>query len=578
MAAPAAVPAVGDTAPAPPDRRFDRLTRVVDATERNWPWALGGLLLLSGGLIMYMGRGLTFFYDDWNFVTEDFGGGWHSLMKAHVGNISVFPIAVYKVLFHLVGLNHYAVFRLVVVVLHLISGALIYVLASRRIQRAPALLATALILFLGTAWEDLIWGFQIGYMLSIAGGLASLVLLERRKRLSDVGATACLVVSAGSSSLGIAFMAGVAVELLWRREDRKRIWIVVVPAALYVLWYLGYGESQVTENSLIAAPGFFADLIAAAFGALIGRGLEWGRPLAVAGGLGLFVCLIRPRPVSARLAGLLATGIVLWGITAAARSTISSSEASRYTYLGAVVIVLVAVELLRGVTLSSRVIGIATVVIAFAALTGLTALHTGADGRRENAEVLTAELGALELAAAHAPLTYQPDPQRAPQIMAGPYLHTVRAIHSSPADTPARIAAAGPTARAAADSVLIALDAPSLQPLGTTKPSPLAPAPAVTAITGGAQVRHSSCILLVPTAPSMTAALMLPVGGVVIRNEGSAPASLALRRFGDRFVPISSQAMPHGAGVLSLSPDGTRNLWQLQVGSSSQLAVCGVKS
>lgn len=556
----------------------DRLSRAVASIERHWPWALGVLLLLSGALIMYMGRGLTFFYDDWNFVTEDFGGGFHSLMKAHVGNISVFPIAVYKVLFHLVGLNHYAVFRLVVVALHLISGALVYVLASRRIARAPALLAAALILFLGAAWEDLIWGFQIGYMLSIAGGLASLVLLERREQLSDLGASACLIVSAGSSSLGIAFMAGIAVELLWRREDRRRIWVVIVPAALYALWYLGYGESQVSGNSLIAAPGFFMDLVAAAFGALIGRGLEWGRPLAVAGVLGLFLCLIRPRPVSARLAGLLATGIVLWAITAAARSTISGPEASRYVYLGAVVIVLVAVELLRGATIPARAVVVAAAFVLLAVLTGLTVLHAGADGRRENAEVLTAELGALELVATHVPPTYQPDPQGAPQITAGPYLHTVHAMGSTPADTPAEITAADQAARAAADGVLLTVDAPALRPLGATRPSPLAPAPVVTAATGATQSPQGSCIRLMPAgAPSLTAALTLPAGGVVIRNEGSAPASLALKRFGEGFAPLAGAVRPHTSVKLMLARDAAPEPWHLQVvSSSSELVICGV--
>ncbi len=114
-----------------------RLERAIGAVERNAAWALAGLMLLSGALLLYMGRGLSFFYDDWDFVIHDYGGGLHSLLLAHVGNISVFPVAVYKVLFHLVGLNHYAVFRLVVIVLHLICGALVYVLAARRMRACP---------------------------------------------------------------------------------------------------------------------------------------------------------------------------------------------------------------------------------------------------------------------------------------------------------------------------------------------------------------------------------------------------------------------------------------------------------
>lgn len=564
--------------PAPEPR--DPLNRAVALVERHWPWALGMMLLLSGALIMYLGRGLTFFGDDWTFVSEDFGGGFHSLMKAHGGNISVLPIGIYKVLFHLVGLNHYAIFRLDVVVLHLICGALVYVLASRRIDRAPALLASALILFLGTAWEDLLWGFQVGYMLSIAGGLACWVLLERRERLSNLAATVCLIISAGSSSLGIAIMAGVLVELLWRREDRRRIWIVIVPAGLYVLWYLGYGENQVTANSLIAAPGYVEELMAAAFGGLVGHGLEWGRPLAAAGVLGLLVYMARPRVVSPRLAGLLATGITLWVITAAARSTISPPESSRYIYLGAVVIVLVGVEMLHGKTFTPRVIVLATALTSYTAVTGLTIMHAGALERRENARVVTAELGAVEIAAADAPSTYPVDPQRAPTLMAGPYLHVVRAIGSSPADTPAAIAASEPAARAAADSVLLTLEAPRLQPLGRAKASASVPPPAVSGATGATQSQSGGCVNVAPSAASpMTVDLALPAGGAVIRNEGSAPVSLGLRRFGEGFVPIASQAAtPHSVNVLSLPPDRAPNAWQLQVTSSSPVAVCGYMS
>jgi hypothetical protein len=552
------------------------LERAVAAIDRNWRWALAVLMLVDAALLLYMGRGLSFFYDDWDYVTHDYGGGIHSLLLAHNGHMSLFPVGVYKVLFHLVGLNHYAVFRLVLVGLHLTCAGLVFVLASKRLPRVPALLAAALILFLGAAWEDLLWAFQIDYLLSIAGGLAAWALLERRDRLGDVGAMLALAVALGSSGLGIPVLVGVVVELAWRREWRRG-WIVLVPAVLYALWYLNYGESEVTNNSLIAAPGYIEDLAAAAFGGLVGRGLEWGRPLAL---LGLFVLLrrlARPLPVSARLAGLLATGISLWIVTAAARSTISPSESSRYIYLGAVVIVLVGVELLRGVTITPRAVGLATVLVAFSAVTGLTVMHNGALGRRENSETVTAELGALELAAAHAPPTYQPDPQRAPQIMAGPYLHTVRAIGSSPADDPAQIAAADPSSRAAADAVLVALGIPRLTPLGGTRPSSLAPAPTVSGLASARQAQHGACMDLTPLPGGvMSATLILPSGSVSITDHGSGPASLGYRRFGELFDPSSTQVMPNSQAELSFMLDSARVPWQLQVNSTSALAICGL--
>jgi hypothetical protein len=572
-----ATPAVSDAPTEPPDRQASgRLARAIEATERHWPWALGVLMLLDAVLLLYMGRGLSFFFDDWDFVTHDFGGGFHSLMAAHVGNISVFPIAVYKVLFHLVGLNHYAVFRSVVIVLHLLSAGFVFMLASRRISRVNALLATALILFLGAAWEDLLWAFQIGYFLSIAGGLAAWVLLERRDRLGDTLAMLCLTVSAGSSSLGIAMMVGVAVELAWRQADRRRLWIVLVPAALYALWYLSYGESQVTSNSLINAPGYAEDLAAAAFGGLVGRGLEWGRPLALVGILVLLRRLTRPLPISPRFAGLIATGLALWAVTAAARSTISPPESSRYIYLGAVVIVLVGVEMLRGVTITPRVTGLTTAVVVFCAITGLTVMHSGALSRREAVQTVNAELGALELAAAYAPPAYEPDPQRAPQIMAGPYLHTVRAIGSSPADTPAEIAAADPVSRDAADGVLLALEAPRPRPLGTVRPR-LAPAPAISSLSGATQSQHGVCVQVTPlVGAAITATLILPRAGVLIRNGGSTPTALALRRFGENFDSLPSSIAPHSQGVLSLPSDAAPVAWQLQVASTSPVSICGL--
>jgi hypothetical protein len=534
-------------------------------------------MLADTALLLYMGRGLSFFYDDWDFVTHDYGGGLHSLLAAHGGNISVFPAAVYKVLFHLVGLNHYAAYRLAVISLHLLSAGLIFVLAARRVSRAPALLATGLILFLGAAWEDLLWAFQVGYLLSIAGGLAALVLIERDGRRTDIAALLCLIVAAGSSSLGIAIMIGVGVELAWRRQWR-RAWTVVIPAALYLLWYLGYGESQITNNGLVNAPGFSEDLAGSAFGALVGRALEWGRPLALLGAAVVLWRLARRAPVSPRLASLLATGISLWMITAAARSTVSSPEASRYVYLGAVVIVLVGVELLRDIAIPRRAVALATPLVAFFAITGLTVMHNGAAGLRATSKTVTAELGAMELAAAYVPPDYQPDPQRAPQIVAGPYLHTVRSIGSSPADSPARIASADPPTRTAADDVLLALEAPRLASMATVKRSPLAPAPAVATLVGGTLTQRGPCVDF-SASPSvlLTGVLTLPRGGVAIRNGGGGAISLAFDRFGNVFLPSSSAVPPRGLVTLTFPADRDHTPWQLRLTSSSSLQVCGLQ-
>jgi hypothetical protein len=582
-------PAAGATAPPTPRRSAPTLTgagqpgRAVAAIERHWQWALGALMLADVVVLLYLGRGLTFFFDEWDYVTHDFGGGVHSLLVAHNGHMSVFPVAVYKLLFHVVGLNHYAVFRSALIALHLICAGLVFVLVARRQSRAFALLATALILFLGAAWEDLLWAFQIDYMLSIAGGLAAWALLERRDGWGDVGATLALIVSIGSSGLGIPVLGGVIIELAWAREwrrDRRRGLVVLVPALIYILWYAKYGEDEITRNGLINSPGFAEDIAAAAFGGIAGRGLDWGRPIALLGFLAVVWRLARPRPVPARLAGLLATALFLWLLTAAARGSIASPETARYIYLGAVVIVLAAAELLRGVVFSARALAVGAIVVAIFAVTGLTALRSGADGLRTTATTVTAELGALELASGRAPVTYQPDPRLAPQILAGPYLHTVHAIGSSPADSPARLTKAAPGARAAADTVLLALDAPALTPAGGvgagSPETTQARAPTVESANSATTTRRRGCVLVAPLHGSAaTVALALPSVRARITSRGTGAVSVAVRRFGDQFVPLASTVVAHGEATLSLPPDSARAVpWRLQLSSSSALTVC----
>lgn len=561
------------------------LERAVIAIEHRAGVVLCGLLLLAGALIMYMGRGLSFFYDEWEWILHDYGGGVHWMLLAHVGNISFFPAAIYKVWFHLIGLDHYAVFRLEVVVLHLICGTLVYVMAARRVPRLPALLAATLILFMGAAWEDLFWGFQIGYMLSVSGGLAAWTLLESRPRpVRDLAVMACLVVSAGSSSLGIPIMIGVAVELARARDGRRRLWIVLVPAALYALWYLTYGVSQITEESLIHAPGFAEDLAAAAFGGLAGRGLDWGRPLAVLGFAILLYRLARRPALSARLAGLLVAAIALWAVIGVARSTISIPEESRYLYLGAVLIVLIAVELLRGVTITPRASALAAAVVGVCVITGLTFLHIGSTRLRTTSATVTAELGALEVAAAYAPPEYRPDPVKAPPVYAGLYLHTVRSIGSSPADTPAEITAAESYARAAADTVLMALEPPKLQPTKPISSLAGAAAPLISSLSNAAQSHSATataCVRLTPIVhkSTMSITLILPAGGLLIRDKGTAVAALAVRRFGEVFSPLPTTVAPHGESVLSPLPDRAPQIpWKLRLTSTSTVSLCGVSA
>jgi hypothetical protein len=221
---------------------------------------------------------------------------------------------------------------------------------------------------------------------------------------------------------------------------------------------------------------------------------------------------------------------------------------------------------------------IVTPLVAFFAVTGLTTLHNGAVGLRGTSNTVTAELGALELAAAYAPPGYQPDRGLAPQIAAGPYLHTIRAIGSSPADSARKILAAEPEPRAAADRVLLTLEAPKLTPSVSGKQLLAASPPVILKLVGATRLLRGGCVALVPVlGASMSGVLRLPRGGILVRDQGRASASFAVKRFGDAFAPVAGETTPQSAATLSVAADDAVSIpWRVLLGGTSPLSICGL--
>ncbi|HVR05314.1 MAG TPA: hypothetical protein VMS02_04680, partial [Solirubrobacteraceae bacterium] len=250
-------------------------------------------------------------------------------------------------------------------------------------------------------------------------------------------------------------------------------------------------------------------------------------------------------------------------------------ETSRYVYFGAVLIVLIAVELLRGVAIAPRALLMAAPLVALCALVGLDDIDIGAGVLRTTSQTVKAELGALQLVAARAPAAYEPDPQRAPQIKAGPYLQAVRAIGSSPADTPAQLLAADPASRAAADNVLLALAPPQLSAVAAGT-SIGGPAPAIISLEAGTIARRGSCVLLAPVAGAARASFRAGAGGVLLRARG-APASALARSFGDVLHPLAPLIPSGGSAVLRASADASAVPWTFAAISSGSLAICAVR-
>jgi hypothetical protein len=522
--------------------------------------------VIAAALIYAEGRGTTFYYDEWNMVLERRENDLDAFLAPHNGHLSVIPVAAYRLFFELFGLTDYRPFRMLVIALHLACAVLFFVLLRRRVDRRVAALATVLVLFLGTAWQDLLWPFQIGYLGSIAAGLGALLALERADRRGDVAAAALLAVSCACSGLGIPFLLGAAVEVGWTRERVGRSWVVLAPAALYGLWYAWYGDSESSLSNLRHVPAHVADSLAGVLGGITGLGTEWGRPLAVAAALLVLARLFAHAPITRRVAVAAVAVLSFWTLTALTRGDLGEPDASRYIYPGAILVLLIAAELTTRVAFTSRDLCVLTVLVAGAVVANVGVLRDGAASLREVSRILKPELAALELERANAPPDYRPDVERAPVIRADLYFAAVDAL-GSPAAPVESLAGVAPDVETVVDRVLseagIRVEAGD--------PAIAGPPPRVVFATTPRRAAGSCVRAFAPPGGSLYVKTKRPVA---VRTDPGVSVEVLVRRLGEGFgAPIANVS---GEGAMIRVPnDGLAVPWELKLTGTGPFAVCG---
>jgi hypothetical protein len=265
----------------------------------------------------------------------------------------------------------------------------------------------------------------------------------------------------------------VGARLLLEPGGLRRSWVVLGPLALYGAWYLGYGldADKSPGYHVTFSPVFLFHVAASGAGAVVGAPLREPnlplRDLVVAGAHLLVVALaaavawvlardgIRRH---ARLALPLAAVLAFWVLLTASRGFGNLPYESHYAYAGAVLLLILGVELAAGLRLPTGTrVGIAAMLGASVVLNAAALVHYS-NSRRDTSEVVRAEVGALELVRETVPADYRPDqdPGAAPSIVAGRLLSALDRLGSSPGLEVDELASAPPKARAAAERVLAA--------------------------------------------------------------------------------------------------------------------------
>src|SRR3954467_13821428 len=172
--------------------------------------ALAAAMALSAGLILIWGSKLTFLLDDWEFLLYRPGVRAHSILEPHGEHISIAPILIYKGLLGTAGMSSSVPHLAVSVGRFLDPSLLLFVYLRRRLDPWLALVGAVIVLFLGPAFDDLIWDFQMGFNGSLACGLGALLVLEREDRRGDLSATGLLTLGLTFSRLALPVVAAAA--------------------------------------------------------------------------------------------------------------------------------------------------------------------------------------------------------------------------------------------------------------------------------------------------------------------------------------------------------------------------------
>lgn len=534
---------------------------------------LGVAMTVAAAVLLDYGSGLTFFQDSWEFLMWRRDPSVATLLDPHNEHIVLLPVLLTQASLRLFGMGSMTPELVLLVALQLATAGLLFVYARRRLGPWPALFAATLLLFLGPAWQDLLWPFQVGFVGASLFGLAALLAMENDDERWDRAACLFLTISVAFSSLGLAFAVACAVDVFQRRRERglRRAYVVALPLLLYAGWYAGWGreaENNFSAHNVLVSPRYVWEGLTASldsvlalgtiFDEVVGRS-KWGAPLLIA-----LLALAAYRGFRRRgffpgLWPVLGAAATFWFLAAFNEGPGREPYSSRYLYVGVLFVLLIAVNLLQGVRFNrGALLAGAAATVAIVGF-NLVPLREGRDFFEEQTVLTRADLGAIEIAGRTVEPAFRLSPEAAGTVFLGEieaeeYLQAVDE-YGSPAYSAAELAAAPEEGRAHADLVLA-----NALPLGIETGS-------------GGTGAQGDCVMVTGAAGS--APLALGPGTTTIELGPGGEGAVKLRRFARSEYPLNSGGLPAGSTTRLFIPrDRIERPWRLLVEAPRGARVC----
>lgn len=573
------------------DRDLDRLAIV----------ALAAAMVIAAALLLLETRGLTILIDEW---TWGFGSrtnsDLHAFVDPHNGHFVAVMVLITKAALQLFHADAAVPLRLLAVLCHLAVAGCLFVLLRRAIGAIGALVPTVLFLFLGAANDGIVGSHGMSVTITVLCGLGAWLSLQRNRGGWDVFAAVLLTIGIATESTVIPFVLAAAVIIAGEPgSKRSRYWVVLLPLAVYVLWWLAWGrdgEGNIALANFAALPSFAFDSLAASLASITGvftvpgsrtMGFDLSAGQALAGGLLAMILTLflwrgyRPGVASAvPIVALLS----FWLFTAGAADPGRVPYASRYLYIDVALLLLVFAQEIAASPARRRGVLVLAGVCGLALLPNIRELTYAGDGSRIGAEINRAVMGTADLISGEgdsAALLEEPDDIVADQVadMHFPLAQyeASRARFGAPALSLAQIEAAVPQARAAADHFLVRALSVGVVP-AESLPSALPP-PAGAVQSGGALRRVRGCIRFTPLVAGAQVSLRVPPGGLWLRPAAGSPVPIAVARFADlETIDNGVEVGPALGGrpsLLRLSPSAMSSGWRALLVPDQPLLLCG---
>jgi len=240
-------------------------------------------------IVIYAAGSHVYFYsDDWTMFQQRSPSSLSSWLEPHY-QVHWIPglVALYGVLFNLLGIDYYWLYRLPGVVMHLLAaGMLRKVMLNADADEWTATACAVIFAFYGIGAQNIMWAFQVGFTGSLAMGLVHLTCATHpaSTRWRDWAGLCAGAVALAFGSIGVTMAIVVGLATLLLRGWRAAFFHTAPLGVTYFLWWLTFAKGAVA-NPDYGTPILWAEWVWQGFAEVFGSLAGWvplGALLAIA--------------------------------------------------------------------------------------------------------------------------------------------------------------------------------------------------------------------------------------------------------------------------------------------------------